>query len=115
MPRASEVHRPTERARVIAALTAPLGLTESPFEPGAFARWVRDIRGEYSGEPRSYRRERGFGAGGGWLWKLPRPREASAALSREASDASSIRAIAAARIPLAHSLDERPVRSRWLT
>jgi hypothetical protein len=45
----------------------------------------------------------GFGAGGGWLWKLPRPREASAALSREASDASSIKrqpARAERRVPL---------------
>jgi hypothetical protein len=33
----------------------------------------------------------GFGAGGEWLWKLPCDREASAALSCEASAASSIR------------------------
>jgi hypothetical protein len=33
----------------------------------------------------------GFGAGGGWLWKLPCDREASAALSRVASAAWSIK------------------------
>ena len=33
----------------------------------------------------------GFGAGGGWLWKLPRDQEASVVLSREASAGSSIK------------------------
>jgi hypothetical protein len=48
----------------------------------------------------------GFGSRGGWLWELPRDREAAAPLSREASAKSSIK-----RQPVR---DERRVPIEWI-